>query len=82
MCRSGKISRSALTSAGRKGVSSAVRRLPGDQGGLPAIALSAFARESDRLDALRAGYDRHLAKPIEPHLLRSAIVELLANRPR
>jgi CheY-like chemotaxis protein len=58
-----------------------VRRLPGDQGDLPAIALSAFARESDRLDALRAGYDRHLAKPIEPRVLRSAVVELLANRP-
>jgi PAS domain S-box-containing protein len=59
-----------------------VRRLPGDQAGLPAIALSAFARESDRLDALRAGYDRHLAKPIEPRLLRFAVAELLANRPR
>ena len=58
----------------------AVRRLPG--GSVPAIALSAFARESDRLDALRAGYDRHLAKPVEPGSLRSAVAELLDARPR
>jgi PAS domain S-box-containing protein len=60
----------------------AVRRLPGDRGGVPAIALSAFARESDRLEALRAGYDRHVAKPVEPRSLCSAIVELLDARPR
>ena len=60
----------------------AVRRLPGEGGGLPAIALSAFARESDRLEALRAGYDRHLAKPIDPRVLRSAVAELLDARPR
>jgi CheY-like chemotaxis protein len=60
----------------------AVRRLPGGGGGVPAIALSAFARESDHREALRAGYDRHLAKPVEPHVLRSAVVELLDTRPR
>jgi CheY-like chemotaxis protein len=49
---------------------------------MPAIALSAFARDSDRLDALRAGYDRHLAKPVEPRSLRSAVAELLDGRPR
>jgi PAS domain S-box-containing protein len=59
----------------------AVRRLPGQRGGVPAIALSAFARESDRRDALRAGYDRHLSKPVEPRLLRSAVAELLDTRP-
>jgi CheY-like chemotaxis protein len=57
-----------------------VRRLPGETGSVPAIALSAFARDSDRLDALRAGYDRHLAKPVEPHALRSAVAELLEAR--
>jgi CheY-like chemotaxis protein len=60
----------------------AVRRLPGGRGGVPAIALSAFARESDRLEALRAGYDRHVAKPVEPRSLCSAVVELLDARPR
>jgi CheY-like chemotaxis protein len=60
----------------------AVRRMPGDLSGVPAIALSAFARESDRLDALRAGYDRHLAKPVEPRSLCSAVAELLDGRTR
>ncbi|HEX9820630.1 MAG TPA: response regulator [Methylomirabilota bacterium] len=59
----------------------AVRRLPGEPGDVPAIALSAFARESDRLEALRAGYDRHLSKPIEPATLRSAVAQLLSARP-
>ena len=60
----------------------AVRRLPAGHGDVPAIALSAFARESDRLDALTAGYDRHLAKPVEPASLRSAVAQLLGARPR
>ena len=59
----------------------AVRRLPGG-GDVPAIALSAFARESDRTDALRAGYDRHVSKPVEPRSLRSAVAELLDTRLR
>ena len=34
-------------------------------GGIPAVALTAFARSEDRTRALRAGYQTHLAKPIE-----------------
>jgi CheY-like chemotaxis protein len=60
----------------------AVRQLPGNRGDVPAIALSAFARESDRLGALRAGYDRHLSKPVEPRSLRSVVAELVDARPR
>ena len=59
----------------------AVRQLPGGRGEVPAIALSAFAQESDRLAALRAGYDRHVSKPVEPSALRLAIAEL-RDRPR
>jgi CheY-like chemotaxis protein/two-component sensor histidine kinase len=36
-----------------------------DGGGMPAVALTAFARSEDRTRALRAGYQTHLAKPIE-----------------
>jgi PAS domain S-box-containing protein len=36
-----------------------------DGGGIPAVALTAFARSEDRTRALRAGYQTHLAKPIE-----------------
>jgi CheY-like chemotaxis protein len=34
-------------------------------GGIPAMALTAFARSEYRTRALRAGYQTHLAKPIE-----------------
>jgi PAS domain S-box-containing protein len=43
-----------------------VRRLAPDAGGrVPAIALTAFAHGNDHREALRAGYDRHLAKPVD-----------------
>ena len=43
-----------------------VRRLPAANGGkLPAIALTAYTRTEDRLQALRAGYDMHVPKPVE-----------------
>ncbi|HWU89359.1 MAG TPA: ATP-binding protein [Kofleriaceae bacterium] len=48
----------------------AVRGLPAAEGGrTPAIALTAFARSEDRTRALLAGYQVHVAKPIEPHEL-------------
>jgi two-component system, chemotaxis family, CheB/CheR fusion protein len=44
-----------------------VRLLPSDAGGaLPALAVSAYARESDRKKALAAGFRVHLAKPVAP----------------
>ena len=44
-----------------------VRTLPSDAGALiPAIALTAYARSDDRTSALRAGFDVHLTKPIDP----------------
>jgi PAS domain S-box-containing protein len=43
-----------------------VRRLPATDGGkIPAIALTAYTRTEDRLQALRAGYDMHVPKPVE-----------------
>jgi PAS domain S-box-containing protein len=43
-----------------------VRRLPATNGGkIPAIALTAYTRTEDRLQALRAGYDMHVPKPVE-----------------
>lgn len=43
-----------------------VRRLPAAKGGkVPAIALTAYTRTEDRLQALRAGYDMHVPKPVE-----------------
>ena len=54
-----------------------VRRLPADSGGrVPAIALTAYARAEDRKRALEAGYQVHLAKPVEPEELTSTVASL------
>lgn len=42
----------------------------------PAVALTAFARPEDRIRALRAGYNMHIAKPIEPRELIEVIASL------
>jgi CheY-like chemotaxis protein len=44
---------------------------------VPAIALTGYATLKDRERALAAGYRLHLAKPIEPEMLVTAIVTLL-----
>ena len=43
-----------------------VRALRDDRGATPAIALTAYARVEDRMKAIEAGYQMHLAKPVEP----------------
>jgi signal transduction histidine kinase/integral membrane sensor domain MASE1/CheY-like chemotaxis protein len=55
-----------------------VRALSSDASDVPAVALTAFATEKDRQLALTAGYQIHLAKPVEPDVLVEAI-ERLAN---
>mgnify|MGYP002778031981 CR=1 FL=1 len=58
-----------------------VRALPPEQGGqLPAIALTAYAREQDRDRAIAAGFQMHLAKPIVPDELVGAIVQLISEQ--
>jgi PAS domain S-box-containing protein len=43
-----------------------VRALPAESGGrVPAIALTAYARAEDRMQALRTGYQMHVPKPVE-----------------
>ncbi len=43
-----------------------IRRLPDQDGGrVPAIALSAYTQELDRTRALLAGFQRHIAKPVD-----------------
>jgi CheY-like chemotaxis protein len=59
-----------------------VRSLSASDGGrTPAIALTAFARSEDRTRAMRAGYQVHISKPIEPQEL-IATVGSLANQVR
>jgi len=42
-----------------------VRSLPNGSARIPAIALTAYARKEDRAKAKRAGFQRHLAKPVD-----------------
>lgn len=57
-----------------------LRMLPPERGGqVPAIALSAYAGADDRRKALLAGFQRHLAKPVDPTRL---IAEIAAMTPR
>jgi signal transduction histidine kinase/CheY-like chemotaxis protein len=57
-----------------------VRALSRDQGGrTSAMALTAFARSEDRRQAMLAGFDVHVAKPVEPGEL-VAVVSRLARR--
>jgi CheY-like chemotaxis protein len=58
-------------------------RSPEEGGRIPALALTAYVRPEDRERALAAGYDRHLAKPIDPSDLASVVAELVEeHRPR
>lgn len=58
-----------------------IRALPSEQGGqIPAIALTAYAEESDRQQAITAGFQRHIAKPIEIDKLIEAIASLVVRR--
>ncbi|HRK31412.1 MAG TPA: ATP-binding protein, partial [Tepidisphaeraceae bacterium] len=47
---------------------------------IPTMALTAFARAEDRAQALAAGFDAHLAKPIYPNELLAAVAKLLESR--
>ena len=54
-----------------------VRSLPREKGGdTPAAALTAYARDIDRRQALAAGYQMHIAKPIGANQLVSMIAKL------
>ena len=46
----------------------------------PAAALTAFARSEDRTRALRAGFEMHLAKPIDPAELVASVLTLVRRR--
>jgi CheY-like chemotaxis protein len=57
-----------------------IRQVRRSEGGahLPAIALSGFGLCSERDDAVRAGYDAVLVKPVEPRALLAAIERVAA----
>lgn len=58
-----------------------LRLRPSQQGGaVPAAALTAYARTEDRLRALRAGFQLHLPKPVQPAELVTVVSSLAARR--
>jgi signal transduction histidine kinase len=52
---------------------------PGVGGRTPAIAVTAYASMQDRLRALQAGYQNHVAKPVEPEELAAVIASVLGH---
>jgi signal transduction histidine kinase/ActR/RegA family two-component response regulator len=55
-----------------------VRRLEPELGPLPVIAFTAAARDEDRAATRLAGFQAHLAKPIEPDKLVRTVLELVS----
>jgi PAS domain S-box-containing protein len=54
-----------------------VRALPADRGGrVPALAVTAYARTVDRVRALEAGFQMHVAKPVDPSELIASVAAL------
>ena len=54
-----------------------VRTLAPEQGGnIPAAALTAYIRDEDRQQALAAGYQTHIPKPVDPATLARAVAGL------
>jgi signal transduction histidine kinase/ActR/RegA family two-component response regulator len=53
-----------------------------DKKNIPAIALTAFARNEDRTRALVAGFNMHMAKPVEPTALVRAVSDVAAHARR
>ena len=45
-------------------------------GGIPAIAVTAYASAKDRESALASGYEAHVAKPFEPEVLARTVAAL------
>jgi PAS domain S-box-containing protein len=59
-----------------------IRALPPEQGGqVPAIALTAYAREADYERTLTSGYQQHLAKPLELQQLVQSVAALALREP-
>jgi predicted PurR-regulated permease PerM/ActR/RegA family two-component response regulator len=48
---------------------------------LPAVALSGYAAEEDRMRALQAGFQHHLQKPVDPAHLAGVLVSLTGVAP-
>jgi len=60
-----------------------LRARPPELGGnIPAAALTAYAKAEDRTRALSAGYQTHLAKPVDPAEVASVVARLASQAPQ
>ncbi|MBD2196556.1 MULTISPECIES: MASE1 domain-containing protein [Calothrix] len=60
-----------------------IRAMPPEQGGkIPAIALTAFAGEMNQKQAIAAGFQMHLSKPVELEKLLTATTKILELKDR
>lgn len=59
----------------------AVRALDAGRGGsrLVAVAFTAFSRPEDKVRATEAGFDAHLGKPLQPHVLMKLVLQLVTR---
>jgi CheY-like chemotaxis protein len=58
-----------------------IRALPRARGGgIPAAALTAYARTEDRMQALLAGFQIHVPKPVQPAELIAVVASLAARK--
>lgn len=54
-----------------------IREIYRDDGHLPIVAVTAFARAEDEAKAMQAGFDAHLPKPLDMARLEQVLISLL-----
>ncbi len=59
-----------------------IRALGGRHAGVPIIAMTAHARDSDRGKSLDAGMDHHVAKPFDPDALIQVVIDHVRGKGR
>ncbi len=58
-----------------------VRTLSATKGGqIPAISLTAYAREEDFQRSISSGFEKHVTKPLEPERLVQALMALADSK--
>jgi PAS domain S-box-containing protein len=57
-----------------------VRSMPPPLGTIPAVALTAYTDAQSMQNAFSAGFDAHLGKPLEPHVLADALSKVMRLR--
>jgi CheY-like chemotaxis protein len=55
------------------------REWEGNRPQIPAVALTAYARTEDRTEAILAGFQNHLSKPVDPAELLAVVASLAAK---